>query len=67
VKARSKWFADGDLAPLIVPSAHGVAERTEHVPRRDRGLRYRKHRALPKSNNRRYRTAIGDTVEPEAP
>jgi hypothetical protein len=22
---------------------------------------------LPQSNNRRYRTAIGDTVEPEAP
>ncbi len=27
----------------------------------------RQHQALPKSKNRRYRTAIGDTVEPEPP
>jgi hypothetical protein len=27
----------------------------------------RQQQALPKSENRRYRTAIGDTVEPEPP
>ena len=34
---------------------------------RDRGLRTAKHRASRRSNNRRYLTAIGDTVEPVPP
>ena len=56
-------LASGFRRPVMIGGAGGWTVR---VSRRPLCFRSGRH-PLPKSKSRRYRTAIGDTVEPEPP